>query len=494
MGRPPRSGDEPDWAQAEIIEAGAPGGGPAAPGGAEPGVPGPGARRGPAAGARRSPVRPRWAIGLLGAAALIVVGTAVVRHARQPPDAQTATESSASPPSATGSAAATVTTSGADGSIGLPAQFAPITESDSPLLPEIDALLTVYGFAPGDGNHPPTVMRLDPVTGREVDTRLPALDSTGPVSMLEDEAGVIIRPLDAVPGYRVPDGSGAQPLTGLLARSGPALPGPRPGTVWVPDGAGTQYDGGQSDGGQSDGAGTGGMTLVDEAGRALGPHVSLSQGDPGAILADGAGGVMTVGADGSIEDLDQDRLYTTVFGTDGQTVTGTAQGSMVIGTGQLIATGPTGYAYLPCVASQSCQLSYVGRGGNLVQTMNIPAGMGQVLYGALSPDGSHLAVAVSSPSTGSPAPPGATSQPDDPSTAPVLAIFDLRDVTSWLGSWIPLNPDAGAGALAWTPDSRWLLAATGDNQLMAVAAGTHEVRTISVWAGVLDTLLVRAGS
>ena len=46
----------------------------------------------------------------------------------------------------------------------------------------------------------------------------------------------IIRPLDNVPGYVVPDGRPARPLTGMLARGDLLLPGPSPAEEWAVSG------------------------------------------------------------------------------------------------------------------------------------------------------------------------------------------------------------------------------------------------------------------
>jgi hypothetical protein len=494
MGRRPDIGDGPDWVQPQVFESGASPGwseecdvGQRGAGGGRPGGQG---RPGPG----RGPSRSRWAVGILGVAALIVIVTAVVRHSQQQPvpqRADPAPTTSALASSTAGSPSGSSATGGATTSARLLTRYPPVTRSDSPLLPEMDAPFTVYGFTAGDDDHPPTVMRLDPRTGTEVDTTLPPLASTGPVSVLAEPHGVIVRPLDAVPGYRVGDGEPPSPLRGLLAGPGPALPGPDPGTVWIPDARGSP---------RQDAAEPTGMTLVDADGHALGPHVSLGQGDPGMPLADGAGGVMLAGGDGSLNDLEADRTVTTVLGPAGQTVTGVLSGADGYGPGRLIAAGPTGFAYLPCPTGRRCQLTYAARDGTM-RTMNLPAEMGTVLYGALSPDGTHLALAIQpQPSTGhptegavtgSPAAPALQGRPDDD---PVLAIVDLQELDSWRAPWITLNPDSGAPALAWTPDSGWLLAATGNQQLMAVQGDTHEVRTISVWAGTLTALAVRPGA
>ena len=74
------------------------------------------------------------------------------------------------------------------------------------------------------------LVRIELGAGRVTRTAIPAVQSTGPVYLVAGLDRVVIRPLDFVPGYLVPDGHPAQPLTGLLGNGGPAFPGPDPST------------------------------------------------------------------------------------------------------------------------------------------------------------------------------------------------------------------------------------------------------------------------
>lgn len=68
--------------------------------------------------------------------------------------------------------------------------------------------------------------------GQITRTALPPPEGGGPVSLVAEPGKVIIRPLDNVPGYLVPDGQPARQLTGALAHGALLLPGPAAGEVW----------------------------------------------------------------------------------------------------------------------------------------------------------------------------------------------------------------------------------------------------------------------
>jgi len=439
-----QDGDEADWVQPEIIGPGGPGrlGGPGRPGGPD----GPGTSAGPRPARRPpgSPLQTRWALGVLGVVVLVVAVTAVLRRTGRDADADHALNPTGSGATATSSVTDTAASSALATRTALGgASTGPLTGYTPRTLPGAFARLqekvTVYGFSPGSDHHPPTVVRLDLATGIEVDTPLPPLQSTGPVSVIAQPHGVIVRPLDWVPGYQVIDGQPPGPLPGRLADGGPALPGPVPGSVWT------------AAGGRSD---VTTMTLVDESGRDLGRSITLGP-DAGFPYSDGAGGIVVVRSNGRIVALADDP-------PTGPGPARTAPTTTEIGTGQLIAAGPTGYLYRTCGADQRCPLRYVGRDGQPIGSVTLPVDQGTVLGGALAPDGRHAALAVQ------PAPPPGAPPPGD---APVsaLVLVNLVSHTSTLVRWITPNPRSGAASLAWLPDSSWLLVATGGTDIEAVA-------------------------
>ena len=79
-----------------------------------------------------------------------------------------------------------------------------------------------------------TVLRIEFAHGRITRTVVPALASNGPVSFVATPHAAIIRPLDFVPGFLVPDGRPPYALTGALASGGVLLPGTLSGTTTVP--------------------------------------------------------------------------------------------------------------------------------------------------------------------------------------------------------------------------------------------------------------------
>ena len=437
------SGD-PEWVQPEIVDPAGSGDAPEPP---------------------RSPVRSRWALGVLAAVLVLVVVTAVVRRSSgaptSGPDATPVTASSISS-SATGTRSAAVAGFGTTSPGPLTAYPPTTVRYYDALLPDLPNALTLYGFSPGAEHYPPTVMRLDLATGVEVDTRLPALQSDGPVAVLAEPDGVIVRPLDSVPGYRVPDGQSPETLTGLLADGGPALPGPKPDTFWVPSPNGRQTPAGNE---------LTSMRLVDRAGRDLDRGIELA--DPDATPAsDGDGGIVRIRADGALEALFDYPGFTPVS----------------IGTGRLIGASPSGFVYLPCTGNERCPLQVVSRNGVPRATVPIPQPAVGVLAGALSPDGTHLALIVAPDS-------GATHATKAPSGAPVpgLEMIDLRSGQVDPRPWITTNGRAGDDALVWTPDSRWLVMITGVSSLTAVSADLQDSHTTTVNAPYLTRLALRPG-
>jgi hypothetical protein len=417
----------------------------------------------------RSPVRTRWALGVLAAVVALIAVTAAVRRSGDAPDAgpdTVATTSGSTAPATTGQTATT--------GFGTTTPPGPLTAYPprtvryyDPLLPGLASPLTLYGFSPGAQAYPPTVMRLDLATGTEVDTRLPALQSDGPVALLAGPNGMIVRPLDSVPGYRVADGEPAEDLTGLLGGGGPALSGPVPGTFWTPSPFGFET---------SDGAELTSMRLVDEAGRDLGRGIGVS--DPGAAVAsDGDGGIVLTLSNGTIEAVTDDPNATPTH----------------IGAGRLIGASPAGFVYLPCDGDRQCPLQMVARNGTPLGAVPIPQPAGKVLAGALSPDGTHLALIVA---------PAATSTPASASAGPIsrfppvpgLEMIDLRSGQVDPRPWITTNARAGDDAMVWTPDSRWLVMITGVNSLTAMAADLQDSHSTTVNVPYLARLALRPSS
>jgi hypothetical protein len=88
-------------------------------------------------------------------------------------------------------------------------------------------------FGRGSG----VVVRIEFARGRITRTAVPALASSGPVSFVAGAQGALVRPIDFVTGYLIPDGQPARVAPGVFGTGGPAFPGPDPRHLWVASGA-----------------------------------------------------------------------------------------------------------------------------------------------------------------------------------------------------------------------------------------------------------------
>jgi hypothetical protein len=78
------------------------------------------------------------------------------------------------------------------------------------------------------------VLRIDLDRGTVTRTLLPQFQSTGPMFLVAGPTSVLVRPMDNVNGYLVPDGSGPMLPPGRLAEGTAwAYPGPMPDSVWI---------------------------------------------------------------------------------------------------------------------------------------------------------------------------------------------------------------------------------------------------------------------
>ena len=100
------------------------------------------------------------------------------------------------------------------------------TSEAGPRLLGVRASWELFGY--GDGR----VVRIQFASGRITQTAVP-VQNIGTASLVVGPHEAIISHLDMVPGYLVPDGRPARPLSGPLGNGGIAIPGPQPGTAWV---------------------------------------------------------------------------------------------------------------------------------------------------------------------------------------------------------------------------------------------------------------------
>jgi hypothetical protein len=294
-------------------------------------------------------------------------------------------------------------------------------------------------FGRGDG----VVVRIQVARGRITQTAVPALRSGGPVSFVVGNYGAIVRPLDRVPGYLVPDDHPARELSAPLAREGPVFPGPDPNHVWAA----------QSEGG---GPETVGLVAPGESH----PEALLPIPEGGSILAgapDGAGYLVLPGVGGSY-DSRPDGLHR-------------------ITTGTVLAVGPTKWLVRECGGRGGCTSVVIDRSHGARHTLGripLDADHVGVAPGTISPDGKTAALVEGN--------------------SPTSAVH-LRDLVTGADHGLPVlidqpNPDL-TGSVVWSPDSRWLFIAAADGQLTAVDARTRHVRDLGVSLPNLSQIAIR---
>ncbi|MGH3445279.1 MAG: hypothetical protein ACRDPB_07880 [Nocardioidaceae bacterium] len=249
------------------------------------------------------------------------------------------------------------------------------------------------------------MFRIQPGRGTITRTPVPELRSSGPVSFVVGPEGAVVRPLDHVPGYRVPDGKPARRLHGLLSRGGLAFPGPRPGTVWVVSG-------------DADHAA---LVLAGPRGRRAGARVPvcswpLAAAGDGAVVLRCAHGGYLAGADGMRK----------------------------VTPGAVLATGPTKLVTRSCLGA-GCSAFVHDRRAGRKHRIQVPGNAASFLPGKVSPDGSQAAIS------------------DTPTR--LLQLVDLATgAVTGTGLRLPGRP----GVLAWSPGGRWLFAVTDSGRLAAV--------------------------
>jgi hypothetical protein len=289
----------------------------------------------------------------------------------------------------------------------------------------------VFGLGPGE------VVRIQLARARITRTAFPVLLSNGPVALLAGPHQVIVRPLDYVPGYLVPDGRIAQPLRGALSSGGVVLPGPRPGEFWMESGDGAHMS----------------MLLVGPGGNRLGPAVpaSTSSGWP---FPDGRGYLMVQRHAGLYDEGPGWRRLVT--------------------SGSVAAVGPARWLAVECPQGR-CRYLVINPANRSRQLLagEAPAVRSVAPFaGAVSPDGQFAALVVYGR--------------DD---KPFLQLLDLVSCAALLN--IPVNPGT-LGSAVWSPDSRWLFAVSPDGRLVAINPVTQAVQGLGVSLPPLSALAIRA--
>jgi hypothetical protein len=285
------------------------------------------------------------------------------------------------------------------------------------------------------GYGPNRAVRVQLARGRITQTLVPPIGSTGPVSFVTGPTQMIIRPLDVVPGYLVPDGKPARPLRGVLSRGGAVVPGPRPGEVWLQDSP------------QS-------LALVRLDGSRTGVSIHLPPGEWGLATPNGRGNVLLSGV-GELEDV-------------------WPGGSRLIG-GVLAAAGPTRWLTVNCYRPQPCAEVVTNTATGAHRELG-GAAAAAVSPGVIAPDGTSAAVYRVTPG--------------GQVTLHLLSLITGADQQVA----VRLNQKSvSPGMLAWSPDSRWLFVITEHGGLAAVNARTWQAEGLGVRLPRLSQIAIRPG-
>jgi hypothetical protein len=278
------------------------------------------------------------------------------------------------------------------------------------------------------------VTRLQLRSGRVTRTGLPNLLSTGPVSFVAGPKQVIVRPLDDVPGYLVPDDQPARSLPEILDRGGQVLPGPVPGQVWV-----EVYAGNASS-----------MLLVDLSGQPTERSVILPSGI-GAVQPDGAGYLLVTDLGGTYE--------------------ARPRGLQRVTTGAVIAAGPSRYLIADCDRHHHCTSGVINRATGKVRGLATRRYAANTV-GTVSPDGRTAALVRAVNNTRS------------------LHFLDLRSGHDRVVARAVESGVGDDGTLVWSPDSRWLFTIAG-GQPRAIEARTGRAVGLDVRLSKVEQLALR---
>jgi hypothetical protein len=274
--------------------------------------------------------------------------------------------------------------------------------------------------------------------GKVIRTAVPTLQSGNPgVSFVVGPHEAIIRSLDFVPGYVVPDGAPARRLTGVLATGGPLIPGPNPAEAWqlasAPNGVS--------------------LVLLTLAGHQIGPPIVLqpSQSLASTATSDGRGDVLLLSNLADEYDAGPD-WYRPVRG-------------------QVIAIGASRWLVLSCPRLR-CRNVVVDPVDGAERTLpGTPQRTAVYVWppaGVISPDGATAAII-------------------DPDGAVQLISLGSGADTRLA---VPLDEDPANESMAWSPDGRWLFLAD-DGKLLAVNARTGRVTGLGVKLPYVTQVAIR---
>ncbi|MEP6851322.1 MAG: hypothetical protein ABJA87_01440 [bacterium] len=346
----------------------------------------------------RRPVPRAWWVALAAAGAVLV---AVLAYQSRTRDAATTPA-----PSRSSAAVADSPRAGSTPTLAIPRGAVTVTQLGRPVVPAVPGTDL---FARG----PSALVRVELATGRITRTPLPSLSSDGPVSLLVGPDRAIIRPLDFVPGYVVPDGRAPRTLDVVALSSGQVFAGPDARHMWVPT-----LDGAR-------------MRLVDLDGRASGP-------------------VLQAPVFGSRPDGDGYLAYADTSGV----YDARPEGSRRITTGELQAVGPTGWLVAECDVRHRCGSVLIDRVTGHRRALGPRRGASDPT-GVLSADASTAAlIEVNRGPT------------------PRLILIDLRSGHA-RSVGMTLAQNSLARDLVWSPDGRFLFTVDGGGRIVVVDRTGH---------------------
>jgi hypothetical protein len=291
------------------------------------------------------------------------------------------------------------------------------------------------------------VLQIDFAAGRVITTAVPALRSSGPVTFGVTAIGAYVRPLDAVPGYFVPDGGPARDLAGVLTGAA-VLPGPDSESVWVEESSGDTVRGMREVYVPTSAVTSRFLPLPASIGRISAPPV-----------ADGSGYVLIRTNRGTF-DLRPDGAHRLPDALRHGTVLATGGGRLLVAT-------------CPSPQLQRCPISLVRLPDGRLSRVGHAVAVAGMLPGVIAPDARTALVY----------------QPRGDGRFAARAI-DLRS-GRMLGAGVPVDSDLMPGSAVYSADGRWAFLIGVSGTLVAVNARTGDARRVEAGLPYLYQLAVR---
>ncbi|HEX3824677.1 MAG TPA: hypothetical protein VHV79_09460 [Mycobacteriales bacterium] len=286
------------------------------------------------------------------------------------------------------------------------------------------------------GRGPTDVVRIQFARGVVTRTTVPALGSSGPVSFGVGPQGALIRPLDFVSGYLVPDGHFARPLPVTESHGGQLVPGPRRGQFWVQDATHSRLT----------------VSLIDRNGEPTGVGLRLPFSQF-SLASDGSGYPLVITRKGGY-DARPGRL---------RRISGNVQ-----------AVGRAGLLTLRCDRRSRCENVLIDPrdGSRSALRHEVDSDTGEPI-GVIAADGRFAAV------------PNPIS--DGAGTVRLVNLATGEGHTLRMAL-----PDQDFDTeLAFSPDSRWLFVATANGKLDVVRTSTGRIRSLRVSLPPVTQLVIR---